>query len=157
MTAPLSMDLRTRVVQMVAAGHSAREAARRFAISPSAAIKLVARVKETGSAVPAQVGGHRRAILEPHADFLRELVTGSDLTLAEIREALAPRGVGHVALSTIHRMLHRLGLRLKKSPSGLPSRTGRMWLLTGAAGGPGSATWMPAPSSSSTRPSPRRT
>ena len=37
----------------VEAGSSAREAARRFEVSPSAAIKLMQRVRATGSAAPA--------------------------------------------------------------------------------------------------------
>ena len=45
MAAPLSQDLRRRLVQAVEAGSSAREAARRFAVSESAAIKLVRRVR----------------------------------------------------------------------------------------------------------------
>lgn len=40
MPAPLSMDLRARIVDAVAAGSSIRAAARRFSVSPSAAIKL---------------------------------------------------------------------------------------------------------------------
>ena len=40
MAAPLSQDLRRCLVQAVEAGSSAREAARRFAVSESAAINL---------------------------------------------------------------------------------------------------------------------
>ena len=40
MTAPLSQDLRKRLVQAVEEGASAREAAARFVVSASAAIKL---------------------------------------------------------------------------------------------------------------------
>src|ERR671918_625276 len=39
MPAPISMDLRLRIVRAVERGSSIREAARRFAVSPSAAIK----------------------------------------------------------------------------------------------------------------------
>ena len=46
MAAPLSQDLRRRLVHAVEAGSSAREAARRFAVSESAAIKLIRRVRE---------------------------------------------------------------------------------------------------------------
>jgi transposase-like protein len=58
--APISMDLRLRSVCAVERGSSIRAAARRFAISPSAAIKLMQRVRATGSAAPARCGGHRR-------------------------------------------------------------------------------------------------
>ena len=57
MTAPLSADLRERLVRAVAAGSSARAAARRFEVSPSAASKLMRRVRATGSTAPAKVGG----------------------------------------------------------------------------------------------------
>jgi transposase len=38
-----SLDLRRRIIEAVEAGASAREAARRFDVSPSSAIKLVQR------------------------------------------------------------------------------------------------------------------
>jgi transposase len=112
----MSMDLRERIVAAVEGGSSIREAARRFAVSPSAAIKLMQRVRTTGSAAPARFGGHRRALLAPHEADLRALVeTSPDLTLAELQAALERR-LGIVAgLSTIHNMLARLGLRRKKS------------------------------------------
>ena len=62
MTAPLSADLRRRLVRAVEAGSSAREAARRFEVSPSAAIKLMQRVRAKGSAAPAKVGGYRKPL-----------------------------------------------------------------------------------------------
>ncbi len=86
MAAPLSQDLRRRLVQAVEAGSSAREAARRFAVSESAAIKLVRRVRETGSTAPARIGGYRKPLLAGHEELLRELVTAKGtITLAEIR------------------------------------------------------------------------
>jgi transposase len=45
MPAPMSMDLRLRIVRAVERGSSIRAAARRFAVSPSAAIKLMQRVR----------------------------------------------------------------------------------------------------------------
>ena len=74
MPAPISMDLRLRIVRAVKHGSSIREAARRFAVSPSAAIKLMQRVRATGSAAPERYGGHRRPVLEPHEGDLRRLV-----------------------------------------------------------------------------------
>ena len=114
MTAPLSSDLRERIVRSVEAGSSARAAAERFAVSPSAAIKLMRRVRDTGSAKPAKIGGHRRPVLEPHADTLRAIAGKPGITLAEMREALHARGVEVKALSTIADMLRRLGLTHKK-------------------------------------------
>ena len=116
MTAPLSRDLRERIVGAVADGSSIRRAAERFAVSPSAAIKLMQRVRRTGSTAPAQIGGPRRPLLEPHADALRELVESKKgITLREIQARLAEQGIEVKALSTIADMLHRLGLSHKKS------------------------------------------
>ena len=85
MPAPMSMDLRLRIVRAVEGGSSIRKAARRFAVSPSAAIKLMQRVRATGSAAPDRYGGHRRPVLEPHQTDLRRLVKGTpDLTLARL-------------------------------------------------------------------------
>ncbi len=66
MTAPLSQDLRARLVAAVKAGSSRRQAALRFAVSPSAVIKLVQRVHQTGTLAPARIGGYRRPLLEAH-------------------------------------------------------------------------------------------
>ena len=116
MTAPLSQDLRKRLVRVVEEGASAREAAARFAVSASAAIKLVRRVRQTGSTASAQIGGYRKPLLAGQEDFLRELTTGrKGITLAEIRMALIERGVAPVSLMTIWSMLKRLGLSHKKS------------------------------------------
>ena len=116
MPAPISMELRRRIVRAVERGSSIRAAARRFAVSPSTAIKLMQRVRATGSAAPARYGGHRRPVLAPYEADLRRLVAATpDLTLAEIQAAL-PRRLGIVAgLSTLHNALRRIGLRHKKS------------------------------------------
>ena len=115
MTASMSQDLRQRIVRAVAQGRSARQAAQRFEVSPSAAVKLMQRVRLTGSTVPGKIGGHRRPLLEPHADALREMVgSKKGITLREMRTELAARGIEVKALSTIADMLHRLGLSHKK-------------------------------------------
>jgi len=116
MTTPLSQDLRGRIVRCVAAGTSARSAAQRFDVSASAAIKLLQRVRETGSTAPAKIGGYRRPILEPHADTLRKIAKSKPgITLREMRDALHERGISVKALSTICDMLHRLKVSYKKA------------------------------------------
>lgn len=116
MTAPLSRDLRERIVRAVEGGSSARAAAERFEISPSAAIKLMQRVRATGSTAPAKIGGYRRPVLEAHAETVRALALSKPgITLKEIRAALDERGIEVKALSTVADMLHRLGLSHKKS------------------------------------------
>jgi transposase len=119
MTTPLSQDLRQRIVRAVEVGSSIRKAAKRFEVSPSAAIKLMRRVRETGSTEPAKIGGYRRPLLEAHTDELRAIVAGkAGITLREIKAALAARGIEVKALSTIADMLHRLSLSHKKSAEG---------------------------------------
>jgi putative transposase len=110
------MDLRWRIVAAVTDGSSIRAAARRFAVSPSAAIKLMQRVQATGSPAPDRYGGHRQPILEPHrAEIERMVATEPRATLAELRERLRERHGVSVGLSTLHAALHRLGLRHKKT------------------------------------------
>ena len=116
MAAPLSQDLRRRLVQAVGAGSSAREAARRFAVSESAAIKLLRRVRQTGSTAPARIGGYRKPLLAGHEALLRELTEArGTITLAEIKAELAARGIEAGCLSTIWHTLRRLGLSHKKT------------------------------------------
>jgi transposase len=116
MPAPMSLDLRQRIVRAVDGGSSIREAARRFAVSPSAAIKLMQRVGRTGSAAPARYGGHRRPLLAPYETDLRGLIEASpDITLAELQAELERRFGIVAGLTTIHNTLRRLGLRHKKS------------------------------------------
>jgi transposase len=92
MPAPISLDLGRRVIQAVEGGSSIRAAARRFAVSPSAAIKAVQGVRVTGSAAPERYGGYRRPVLEPHEAVLRRLVEATpDITLAELRAELQRR------------------------------------------------------------------
>ena len=119
MTAPLSQDLRRRIVRAIEGGNSIRQAAERYEVSPSAAVKLMRRVRETGSTAPAKIGGYRRPLLEAHADEVRAVVASkAGITLREIKVALAERGIEVKALSTIADMLHRLGLSHKKVAEG---------------------------------------
>ncbi|WP_201864676.1 hypothetical protein [Microvirga soli] len=114
MTTPLSQDLRRRIVRAVEKGSSIRQAAAHSEVSSSAAVKLMRRLRETGSVTPERIGGHRRAVLEPHQDLLRALVEGgSGITLAEIQAELRARGIEVQALSTIHLMFKRMGLTQK--------------------------------------------
>jgi transposase len=114
MTAPLSLDLRRRIVRAVTKGSSVRQAAARYEVSPSAAVKLMRRLRETGSMKPDRIGGHRRPLLEPHQDLLRSLVEArSGITLAEIQTELRARGIVVQALSTIHQTLRRMSLTHK--------------------------------------------
>ena len=73
MALPLLQDLRARIVRAVSDGSSIRQAAARFDVSPSSAIKLMQRVRATGSMAPAKIGGYRRPLLDGHEAVLQEL------------------------------------------------------------------------------------
>ena len=64
MVLPLSQDLQARIVGAVSEGSSIRQAAARFDVSPSSAIKLMQRVRATGSTSPVKIGGYRRPLLD---------------------------------------------------------------------------------------------
>ena len=115
MVAPLSQDLRRRLVAAIEDGSSRRQAAARFAVSPSAAVKLMQRVRETGSTAPGRIGGYRKPKLAGHEEYLRELTrTRVGITLEEIKAALiAERGLT-VSISAIWEMLHKLDLSSQK-------------------------------------------
>jgi transposase len=108
--------LRERIVRAVEGGSSIRQAALRFEVSPSAAVKLMRRFRQSGSPAPARFGGHRRPILEPYEALVRALLdTKADISLGEIQAELRQHGIMIGATSTISRWLRRAGLTQKKS------------------------------------------
>jgi putative transposase len=116
MALPLSQDLRARIVHAVSEGSSIRQAAARFDVSPSSAIKLMQRFRATGSTVPAKIGGYRRPLLDGQEVLLQDLTAAKPgITLVEIKAALAERGIEGGHISTIWSTLRRLGLSHKKS------------------------------------------
>jgi transposase len=123
----LSVDLRERVVAAVASGASCRAAAARFGVAVSSAIRWCARLRQTGSVVPGQLGGDRRsARIEAHAAMIRGLVQRKpDATLAEIQAELATAGL-QVSIAAVWRFLRRHGITRKKRPRTRPSRTAPM-------------------------------
>jgi putative transposase len=118
MTAPLSKDLRERVVGAIAAGGSCRSVALRFGVAVSSAVKWSQRYRATGSVLPGKMGGHRKPILEPQREFIVErLKQTPHLTLHGLKEELAARGVS-VSHNTVWLFLRREGLRFKKNAVG---------------------------------------
>lgn len=115
MTAPLSNDLRERVVQAIEAGESCRSVAGRFGIAVSSAVKWSRRYRSSGSVSPGKMGGHRKLILEPHRGFIVErLHQTPHLSLHGLQAELASQGV-KVSIDTIWKYLRRTGLRFKKN------------------------------------------
>lgn len=115
MTAPLSNDLRERVVAAVASGESCRSVAGRFGVAVSSVVKWSQRHRATGSVAPARMGGHRKRLLEPHRAFIMERINQtSHLTLHVLKEELAARGI-KVSHNAVWLFLRREGLRFKKN------------------------------------------
>jgi transposase len=127
MPAPYSQDLRERVAGAIAQGLSARAAARRFDISVSTAIRWAQRWRGEGHAKARSMGGDHRSRLKEHRAFLLELIAKEpDLTLREIRSALAAHGIT-VGVMTVWRFLAAHKLTLKKRASTPPSRDAPTW------------------------------
>jgi transposase len=115
MTAPLSNDLRQRVVNAVAAGESCRSVATRFGVAVSSVVKWSQRYRATGSVAPGKMGGHRKRVLEPHRAFIVERINQTPhLTLHGLKAELAARGVT-VSHNAVWLFLRREGLRFKKN------------------------------------------
>ncbi len=123
MTRALSIDLRERVVAVIDGGLSRRQAAARFGVSVSSAIRWHALARRTGTATPKRQGGDRRSgRIEAHADvILGAVAKRSDITLAELRDLLAGQGVS-VGIATLWRFFARRKITLKKSPGMQRSR-----------------------------------
>ena len=83
-----SADLRSRVVGLVEAGESRREAARLLDLAASTTIRWMDRWEATGSVAAKPGTGHCRSPLELHEQWLLDLVAADpDLTLDEIGAA----------------------------------------------------------------------
>lgn len=123
MTRALSVDLRRRVIAVIEGGASCRQAAARFGVSASSAIRWNALSKLTGDATPKPQGGDRRSgRIEAHAAvILGALERKSDITLADLRTELVGHGVG-VSIAGLWRFFKRRQITLKKRPGMRPSR-----------------------------------
>jgi len=127
MPAPYSGDLRDRVAAAVAAGASARSAAGRFGVSVSTALRWAQRWRAEGHAAPRAMGGDHRSRLLEHRTAVVELVAQQpDLTLQEIRGALAAGHGISVGLTSLWRFLRAQNITLKKRAYTPPSRIAPM-------------------------------
>jgi transposase len=110
------MDLRERVVVAVEEkGLSRHEAAARYGVGVSTAIKWVQRFRKTGSLAPGQMGGHKpRAIRDEHETWLRERIRERDFTLRGLVAELAERGL-KVDYHSVWDFVHREELSFKKN------------------------------------------
>ena len=110
------MDLRERVVAAVETdGMSRHEAAARFGIAVSSAIKWVARYRKTGSVAPSKIGGYKpKALRGAHASWLMARCQEKDFTISQFVEELqSVRGL-KVDRRSVWEFLHAERLSHKK-------------------------------------------
>lgn len=122
MARALSVDLRRRVVDAIGEGMSRRQAAARFGVSASSAIRWAAQLVRTGAVTPKRQGGDRKSRrIESEAGFiLEEVAQQPDITLAELQTKLKNRGL-RVGITSIWRFFKRRRITLKKRPRMRPS------------------------------------
>jgi transposase len=117
MPKPCSLDLRERVLEAVEAGASRREAAERFEVCASSAIKWMQRWRATGI-IAAKPSGGSISPLEAHVDWLLTLIAEQpDLTLDEIVAAMRKRRIAG-SRSAVWRFFKRHNISFKKKPAG---------------------------------------
>ncbi len=116
MVKSLSDDLRVRVVEAVDAGASRRQAAWRFGVSVSSAIRWVRRWRDRGEVRARPQGGDRRSgRIEAQAGFILAAVEERpDVTLSELQALLLERGVS-VGIGSLWRFFERRGISFKNN------------------------------------------
>jgi|SRR5579859_2472725 transposase len=108
-----SGDLRVRVIEMVQAGASRREAAEAFSLADSTAVKWLQRFEESGSAEAKPRGG-RVSPLEVRATLILEVVQAQpDATFVELVVVLKKRGI-RTSRSALWRFFGRHDITYKK-------------------------------------------
>jgi|SRR5512140_435205 putative transposase len=117
MVKPYSEDLRRRVIAAVEEdGLSRREAARRYRVGESTAVKWLSAFHGSGRMGPRPMGGDRRSVLKQERAWLAALIgREKNLTLALISERLRrERGV-RANVSMIWKFLRVQGFSFKKN------------------------------------------
>src|SRR5204862_7006793 len=111
-----SGELRERVIDAVEAGASRREAADRFEVSVSSAVKWLQRWGENRSAAPKPRGGSISPLEEFATEILALVAEQPDLTLVEIVAELRKRRI-KTSRSSLWRFFQRHNVTLKKKPA----------------------------------------
>lgn len=128
MSAPLPSALRERFQHYIDEGFSGRAAAARLRISAAIGSRLARAVRQRGGAMPLKQGRPAgRGKLAPYQAFIEELVAQDpDITLFQLRDALAMAEGVRVYHPSIATLIQRLGFSYKKN---------RWWPLSSAASG----------------------
>jgi transposase len=111
-----SGDLRERVIEAVETGASRREAAERFEVSASSAVKWLQRWCDRRSAAPKPRGGSISPLEESAAEVLALIAEQPDLTLVETVTVLGKRRI-KTSRSSLWRFLDRHNITFKKKPA----------------------------------------
>ena len=127
MAKALSVDLRQRVIEAIRQGMSRRQAAARFGVSASSAIRWAAQLRTTGNVAPKKQGGDRKSgRIEAQAAFLLDQVARvPDISLVELQAKLDERGV-RVGIGTLWRFFRRHRITRKKRRRMRPSSSAAM-------------------------------
>jgi transposase len=117
--APLSLDLRRRVVQAYLDGEGTyEEIAARFELGRATVNRYLRLERNTGSVAAKPVGGSKSILTDEDMESIHLIVFDQpDITLAELRERFIADGGAPVGKSTLCRGLVRLGMTRKKSRS----------------------------------------
>ena len=108
-----SADLRRRVIEAVEMGASRHEAADRYEVSVSSAVKWLQRWNESRSAAPKPRGGSVSPLERCAARVLAVIAKQPDLTLMEAVAELGRRRI-RTSKSALSRFFDRHGITLKK-------------------------------------------
>ena len=115
MAAPLSKDLRLRVVRAVEEeGMSRRAAATRFEVAIRTAVRWVSDYRSSGSLAPRKMGRPTPPKLTAHRETVLALLEERpDYTIEGLRHDLADKGIV-VGYGSIRRFFAREGITRKK-------------------------------------------
>ena len=121
MSAPFPNALRARFQRYMEEDLSGRAAAARLTVSAATGSRWARAIRQRGMAAPLKQGRPLgRGKLAPHQAFIEELVAQDpDITLCELRDALAMAEGLRVHHSSIAALLKRLGFSSKKIADGL--------------------------------------
>ena len=119
----LSVDLRSRIAEAVAAGETVRRAAQRFGVSAATAVRLGQKARAGMDLAPRPRGAPPKPIITGEvATWLKaRLEDKRDLTMRALAGELRERGTP-VTHDTVWRFVRRQGLTFKKNSGG--ERTG---------------------------------
>jgi len=102
MPKPYSEDLRSRVAEAAAAGHTVRAVALQYKVSTAFVCKMHALWRETGAVQGKPFGGYRRSRLEPYEAAIKaQLANSPSMTLKELQSWLEQEQALSASISAI--------------------------------------------------------